>query len=531
MILASNNPFECNPAVPARFIGEFASLVALETAHPTAPEGSYAVVNQSGDDLIYYYSVTDASWFTQAGGGIPEAPEDGDIYGRKDGGWESVFGGTTPTLPQVLLQGDRTIRNADGDGETILEADDIGKLVHNVDGDFLYLPAELFSVNSVLKIHNPFEGVDLFCIPDVGLNPEIYVNGVAVDEFSGIALRAGTAVLKKINGDPFSETWILTYEVLDFSPEALGLGEVDNTSDANKPVSTAQATAISTAQTNAQTYAKNYTDASRLKQPARFAVGTNVTSLSGSITIDSNLVTTDTILLLAQTDQKENGLWVVNSAGAWSRPEDFATGEDVSYVLIHVIAGTYSGKTYVTGAGRIVGTNNIALQDISLVSTTPSWMSQSTPRTLDNTTTLQKIFNVGTSGNGSKSVVSGKRYKCNGWAVFSLLSGSSKTIGVGVLGTATASYVSGLGFGVVNAAAATTSVNQITSFSSNVITAGSANTAGKVKFDFEFICSGSGTIIPSVAFTNAVAGMQVDSAFFEIVEVGESSATSSSDIV
>ena len=66
-ITASQNPFECNPAVPARFIGEFASLAALEAAHPTAPAGSYAVVNQSGDDLIYYYSVTDGAWFTQSG--------------------------------------------------------------------------------------------------------------------------------------------------------------------------------------------------------------------------------------------------------------------------------------------------------------------------------------------------------------------------------------------------------------------------------------------------------------------------------
>jgi hypothetical protein len=505
-IIASQNPFECTPATPARFIGEFPSLSALQTAHPTAPGGSYAVVNADGADLIYYYSLTDEDWFTQEGGP-----------------------GSTPTLPQVLAQGDRTIRNSDGDGETILELNDRVKVVLNLDGDFLYLPAELYPVNSVLKIYNG-GACDLFCIPDEELNPEIYINGIPITEFSGLTLQNGLAILKKINGDPFSESWLLTYEVPEFSKDALGLGNVDNTSDEDKPVSTAQATAISDAQTNAQTYAKNYTDALRIKQPARFAVGTNVASLSGSITIQANLVTTDTILLLAQTDQKENGLWVVNGSGAWTRPEDFKTGSEAKYCLFTVLS---DGKRYVTGNIGVVGTANIVLQDISGTSaSTTSWMSQSTPRTLDNTPVLQKIFNVGTSGNGSLPVVAGKRYKFSGWVVLSALSGSSKTIGVGFLGTATASYISGYGAGVVNANAATASINQITSYNtSNVLTAGSANTAGKIFYSGEFICNGSGNVTPSIAFTASTTGMQVDSAFFDLIEIGESSANASSNAV
>ena len=280
----------------------------------------------------------------------------------------SVADSTTPTLPQVLAQGDRTIRLSDGDGETILELNDQGKLLYNQDGDFLMLPADLYPVNTVLKIHN-IGTAELYCIPDVDNNPSISINGANIDEFTPIVLQPGTAVLKKVNGDSFSETWILTYEVLDFSREALGLNLVDNTPDNSKPVSTAQATAIANAQSTAQTYAKNYTDNIRLKQPARLAVDTNVTSLSGQQTFHGITVSTgDIILLMAQTNQKENGLWLVNGLGAWTRPEDFRNGLDVSFVIIPVLGGTYRGRFFGTGAGRIVGdatgNGNITIQEI-----------------------------------------------------------------------------------------------------------------------------------------------------------------------
>jgi hypothetical protein len=234
--------------------------------------------------------------------------------------------------------------------------------------------------------------------------------------------------------------------------------------------------------------------------------------------------------------------WV--SAGSTSIATTDALTEgstNLYFTVARVLASALSGLSLsdgsdVTSANTVLqafGKLQKQLTDVRAAKADKScWMSQSTPRTLDNTTALQKIFNVGTSGNGSKPVVAGKRYKVTGWAVFSALSSSSKTIGVGFLGTATASYISGTGVGVVNANAATASVNQITSFNtSNVITAGSANTAGKIFFECEFICTGSGNLIPSVAFTASTTGMQVDSAFCFIDEVGASTDTGSSDII
>lgn len=304
---------------------------------------------------------------------LADVPDDAKIYVVKPGETTPYYttkaalladiaAGTTPTLPQVLAQGDRTIRLSDGDGETILELNDQGKLLYNQDGDFLMLPADLYPVNTVLKIHN-IGTAELYCIPDVDNNPSISINGANIDEFTPIVLQPGTAVLKKVNGDSFSETWILTYEVLDFSREALGLNLVDNTPDNSKPVSTAQATAIANAQSASQTYAKNYTDGIRLKTPARIAIDTNV-SLTGALTVGSiTLITGDVVLCLAQTDALQNGLWVVNQTGAWTRTEDFRTGIDVSFCWFPVLGGNYAGRFFGTGAGRIVGTNNISLQD------------------------------------------------------------------------------------------------------------------------------------------------------------------------
>jgi hypothetical protein len=73
-ITASNNPFECVPVVLTRFVGEFHSLVALQAAYPTAASGSYAIVNESGTDVVYNYSLADNQWFTNtnnAGGSTP----------------------------------------------------------------------------------------------------------------------------------------------------------------------------------------------------------------------------------------------------------------------------------------------------------------------------------------------------------------------------------------------------------------------------------------------------------------------------
>ena len=257
------------------------------------------------------------------------------------------------TLFKVLSQGDRPIRMSDGDGDTILELDDRGKLVSNLDGDFLHLPSEFYPVGSVLKIHNP-SSADLFLLPTPDV-PYISINqfSIFVDEFSPVTLRPGIASLKKSKSfdvDGYEE-WILTYELFDFSKEALGLENVDNTYDMEKPVSVFQAAAITAAESNATNQAVTqslaYIRQLKSKLVAKVALDTNISSLSGvpSEIQGIFMASGDVVFLMSQTDLKQNGLWVISS-GSWQRPVYFDANTNITRQIIEIQQGTYKGKSY-----------------------------------------------------------------------------------------------------------------------------------------------------------------------------------------
>ena len=56
---------------------------------------------RSAGDQNVKISKTDLA--SDLGGGIPDAPADGNIYGRQDNDWVEVTGGTTGTLEQALI--------------------------------------------------------------------------------------------------------------------------------------------------------------------------------------------------------------------------------------------------------------------------------------------------------------------------------------------------------------------------------------------------------------------------------------------
>lgn len=275
-----------------------------------------------------------------------------------------ISGGTTPTLPQVLSEGDRPIRMSDGDGDTTLELDDRGKLVFNAEADFLYLTTGIFPVNTVLKIYNA-GAIDLFGI-FTGDYWGVFINGIYIDEFTGITLKPGTAILKKLDdGDGSMEQWLLTYEISDFSKEALGLENVDNTPDLNKPVSNPQAAAIK--HLNSLT--------------VHIAVDVNVSTLSGAMIIQGwGTADSVPILLMAQTDQTQNGLWITKFDGAWTRPyQHYLTG--LTIFSLYVSRGTYSGRTFqysYGGPGSLIGLSEVVDSKLKsgIGSDTKSSMSQ-----------------------------------------------------------------------------------------------------------------------------------------------------------
>lgn len=111
------------------------------------------------------------------------------------------------------------------------------------------------------------------------------------------------------------------------------------------------------------------------KQSARAVAQTNVASLSGTATtIDGvSLNAEDRVLLIAQTTGAENGLWVVK-AGAWQRPDDYATGTGTvsGGAFVFVEEGTdYKNTAYVCTTNGSVDVDTDATA-WSLYSTTPT---------------------------------------------------------------------------------------------------------------------------------------------------------------
>jgi len=75
------------------------------------------------------------------------------------------------------------------------------------------------------------------------------------------------------------------------------------------------------------------------KTPALVVSQTNVT-INGLSTVDGVvLVASDRVLLVSQTNPVENGLWEA-SAGAWTRPSDFASASTAGQAYVLILSGT-----------------------------------------------------------------------------------------------------------------------------------------------------------------------------------------------
>ena len=79
---------------------------------------------------------------------------------------------------------------------------------------------------------------------------------------------------------------------------------------------------------------------------ARLISTTNV-ALTGEQTIDGEMTSTDKVLLAAQTDNSENGLYVT-AAGAWTRSVDMDLAAEVLGTLVLIEEGTHAGEIWYT---------------------------------------------------------------------------------------------------------------------------------------------------------------------------------------
>lgn len=166
----------------------------------------------------------------------------------------------------------------------------------------------------------------------------------------------------------------------------VGLGNVDNTSDANKPISTATQSALDgklslsggtmtgaltlsgapSADLHAATkaYVDNVVSGLNFHNPVKAATTANIT-LSGPQTVDGvSLVAGDRVLVKDQTNQTENGIYVVASL-AWSRAADAdntPSGELAGGDFVFVLNGTVNagfGFVCSNTSAITIGTTNI----------------------------------------------------------------------------------------------------------------------------------------------------------------------------
>jgi hypothetical protein len=268
------------------------------------------------------------------------------------------------------------------------------KTIDTADNDITVVTADVSDLTATAAEINTLDGITA---STEELN---YVDGVTSAIQTQIDSKASLA------GATFTGT------VAGISKGMVGLGNVDNTSDANKPVSTAQQTAIdgrlalsggtltgaltlhaaptTDLQAATKAYVDNLATGIKVKAPVVAAtvgnlagtydngtagLGATLTKASnGAIgTIDGATVTVGArILLRAQTDAKENGIYTITAVGSGSAPWVITRATDAdNSPSAELTGGTFclvtAGSTY-TNAGFVVtnsGTVAIGTDDVN----------------------------------------------------------------------------------------------------------------------------------------------------------------------
>lgn len=283
--------------------------------------------------------------------------------------------------------------------------------------------------------------------------------------------------------------------------------------------------------------------------------GTDATIPAGSTTNASLMLPGDKTSL--DSAKAVSGVVKSNGSGVFSEAQagiDFEPAQTGTGFIL----STGGGKTYIssTGTGNVVretspallgtptaptaasGTNTTQIantafvkQELDKKAPAPSWMRLSSDRTLISQTAPQKIFNVGTNGNGAFQAKANTSYHFVIMAGLNSLSSTSGTFSFVMLGTANITGFYATAQAVKNNnGPANTSTTKMLSNTETVITVSSAVTNGRMLIEGYFTTGTAGTVIPAIGLSNAAAAVVEANAFARFVEVGSSTFTASSDI-
>lgn len=140
----------------------------------------------------------------------------------------------------------------------------------------------------------------------------------------------------------------------------------------NLALGTNKVTGLGTPSASTDAATKGYVDGvvngTKWKIPVRF-LATGNTTLSGSQTVDGGTPSDgDRIGCFSQTTTTQDGIYVYNSSGAWTRADDFAAASVQANAAFFVSEGTANADTQWTvtnnAASAVVGTDNLVLAQI-----------------------------------------------------------------------------------------------------------------------------------------------------------------------
>ncbi|MFM2204464.1 MAG: hypothetical protein RLZZ605_1428 [Bacteroidota bacterium] len=164
---------------------------------------------------------------------------------------------------------------------------------------------------------------------------------------------------------------------------------------------------------------------------------------------------------------------------------------------------------------------------------TVDYMRLLTPYVLSNSTSLQKMFNVGSGGGGSFNASANKTYRFRIEFDVTGLSGTSGTISFGFLGTAVITSISYKMNATKNALATITAANiqSIQTTGATVVTTATTNTVAKGMLSGTITVTTAGTIQPAIATSIGVTTAQIEAnSFCEFIEIGSNTLTATSNI-
>lgn len=268
-----------------------------------------------------------------------------------------------------------------------------------------------------------------------------------------------------------------------------------------------------------------------------FSINSSVTTNSGTQTLTNKSISgsTNTLTNIAQSSVTNLTTDLASKLNSTTAVSTYAT------IASPTFTGTVSGVTKsMVGLGSV---DNTADTDKPISTATQTaldtkaikseFMILSSPNALSNSTGLQKMFNVGSSGNGAFNTGSNKTYKFRIEFDMSGLSGSSSSIGFGFLGTANISTISYKANAAKNTLITINQANiqSVQTSAQTTISSATTNTTAKGIITGIIRITTSGTLIPAISTSVGNTTSQVDpNSYFEIIEIGSNTLTATSNI-